>query len=300
MTQASTPLVSIGLPVYNGERFIERAIQSMVDQTLRDWELIITDNGSEDGTEEIAQGFAKADPRISYSRNPENLGASKNFEIAFEKSNGKYFAWLAYDDWFGPRYLEECVAVLDRDESAAMSFAEMGVADDTGEVFRTKSEPLGDDIHSPSPIRRLHAFLWRLEDPTAPVFGLCRRHLLAKTGLIRNSNEPDRILITELAMLGTIHQIPEMLFLHYGPPGHTDRDNWSWLNPKNRGKPRLATLRISYHQMQAIVGSDAGLISKTIMLVDLVVATVVKRTQGKLKALRKRRLKRRRAAARAQ
>jgi len=292
-------LVSIGLPVYNGERFIERAIQSMVDQTLNDWELIITDNGSEDRTEEIASRFAAADDRISYTRNATNLGASKNFEIAFEKANGKYFAWLAYDDWFDARYLEECVKVLDRDESAAMCFAEMGVVDDTGEVFRTKSEPLGPGIRSNSPTRRLHALLWHLEDPTAPVFGLCRRHLLARTGLIRNANEPDRILMAELSMLGTIHQIPEVLFLHYGPAGHTDRDNWSWLNPKNRGKPRLATFRIGYHQMRAVLGSDAGIPSKTAMVADLIVATVVKRTQGKLKALRKRRLKRRRAPAEA-
>lgn len=296
MTQPNTPLVSVGLPVYNGERFLERAIQSMVDQTLPDWELVITDNGSEDSTAEIARRFTDADTRISYSRNPENLGASKNFEIAFEKTSGKYFAWLAYDDWFDPRYLEACVEVLENNEAAAMCFAEMGVADDTGKVFRTKSEPLGPAIHSPNPIRRLHAVLWRLEDPTAPVFGLCRRHLLAKTGLIRNANEPDRILITELSMLGTIHQIPEMLFLHHGPPGHTDRDNWSWLNPKNIGKPRLATFRIGYHQMRAIIGSEAGVLSKAVMLVDLLVATVVKRTQGKLKAIRKRRRKRREAS----
>lgn len=292
-------MVSIGLPVYNGERFIERAIMSMVDQTLTDWELIITDNGSQDRTEEIARSFAAADPRISYTRNVTNLGASKNFEIAFEKSSGKYFAWLAYDDWFHDRYLEECVKVLDGDQSAAMCFAEMGVVDDTGEVFRTKSEPLGPGIQSNSPVRRLHALLWRLEDPTAPVFGVCRRHLLAKTGLIRNANEPDRILIAELSMLGTIHQIPEMLYLHYGPPGHTDRDNWSWLNPKNLGKPRLATFRIGYHQMRAITGSDTGIVSKALMLVDLFVATIVKRTQGKVNAIRKRRHKRRQAATQA-
>ena len=114
---SSTPKVSLGLPVYNGENFIAQAIESILAQTFTDFELIITDNGSTDRTPKICEAYAARDRRVAYSRNPENLGAAPNFNRAFALSSGRYFKWVAHDDLIAPEFLARCVKVLDNDPS---------------------------------------------------------------------------------------------------------------------------------------------------------------------------------------
>ncbi len=98
----SDPLVSIGLPVYNGENYLEEAIRSILAQTYTHFELIISDNGSTDRTQEICEFYAERDLRIRYYRNKENLGAAWNYNQTFHLAKGKYFKWAAHDDiWNG-------------------------------------------------------------------------------------------------------------------------------------------------------------------------------------------------------
>ena len=282
------PTVSVGLPVFNGERFLARAIESVLDQTREDWQLLISDNGSEDATVAIAEQYAERDPRIRVRANEENLGAVANFELVFRETTGGYFMWLAHDDWIDPRYLERCVGVLEAQPDFVMAFAGMNVVDDTGEPFRHRTEGF-DGAASRRVVNRFHAVLWGLRDPTSPVFGVARRSALEQTGLIRNSNEPDRILVAELSLLGRIHQEPDLLFFHYGPPGHPNRDDWvGWLDPRNRGRLRLASFRIVRHQWNAIWRSDANALQKVVMTVDLLTASVITRTRGKALAIKSR------------
>jgi len=109
------PRVSVGMPVYNCERYVAEAIESHLRQTYTDFELVITDNASTDRSEEICRAYASRDPRIKYHRNPENLGAGGNFRRCFELAQGDYFRWTPSDDVVGPELLELCVEVLDRD-----------------------------------------------------------------------------------------------------------------------------------------------------------------------------------------
>src|SRR5215471_14033382 len=98
--------VSLGLPVYNGQRYLAGAIQAILDQTFSDFELIICDNASTDETESICRDLAARDPRVRYHRNPANIGAAPNFNKTFELSTGEYFKWLAHDDLHEPTYLQ--------------------------------------------------------------------------------------------------------------------------------------------------------------------------------------------------
>ena len=108
------PRVSIGLPVYNAERFLEQALDGILAQTYTNFELVICDNASTDGTQAICQRYAALDPRIKYHRNPQNIGVSRNFNRAFELSCGEYFRkWCCHDDIPAPTFLEKCVAVSD-------------------------------------------------------------------------------------------------------------------------------------------------------------------------------------------
>ncbi len=279
------PTVSIGLPVFNGERFLARAIDSVLAQTFEHWELLISDNGSADSTVAIARQYADRDPRIRVRVNEQNMGAVANFESVFRETSGRYFMWLAHDDWIDPRYVDRCVGILEARPDLVMAFAGMNVVDDTGRPFRHRTETI-DGADSLNAVVRFHAILWGLVDPTSPVFGIARRSALEQTGLIRNSNEPDRILVGELSLLGGIHQDPDLLFFHYGPPGHTRRDNWAWLDPRNRGRPRLATFRIVRHQLNAIWQGHSRGIEKPVMAMDLITASLIKRTVGKVRAIR--------------
>lgn len=280
------PTVSIGLPVFNGERFLARAVDSVLAQTYEDWELLISDNGSEDATVTIAQQYASRDPRIRLRVNERNMGAVANFESVFQETSGRFFMWLAYDDWLDPNYLDRCVLVLQDRPDFVMAFAGMNVVDDTGLPFRYRTEPI-DGAASTSIVARFHAILWGLGDPTSPVFGVVRREAMEQTGRIRNANEPDRILIGELSLLGRIHQEPDLLFYHYGPPGHTARDNWAWLDPRNRGTRRFATFRIISHQWNAIWRGDHRFMAKLVMTTDLLTASLITRTRGKARAIKK-------------
>lgn len=94
----SRPVVSIGMPVYNGERFIREALDSLLAQTFTDFELIISDNASTDATESICRNYAERDSRIRYIQQRENFGALPNFQFVLNEARGEYFMWAACDD----------------------------------------------------------------------------------------------------------------------------------------------------------------------------------------------------------
>ena len=108
-----SPRISIGLPVYNGERYLETALDSLLRQTCTDFELIISDNASSDGTEAICRRYAHRDPRVLYHRSERNRGASWNHNHVVEFARAPYFKWAAHDDVCAPEFLERCAGVLD-------------------------------------------------------------------------------------------------------------------------------------------------------------------------------------------
>ena len=109
--------LSIGMPIYNGDEFLKEAIESLLNQTFEDFEIIISDNASTDQTQQICRYYADLDPRIRYYRCKENLGAAWNYNRVFELSYGEYFKWAAHDDYCAPSFFERCVEALDRDRN---------------------------------------------------------------------------------------------------------------------------------------------------------------------------------------
>src|SRR5690349_812781 len=95
---ARAPQVSIGLPVYNGEKYLLNAIGSLLKQDFEDFELVISDNASTDKTEAMCHEFAAKDKRIRYHRNETNIGATGNYNRVFRLSNGEFFRWASHDD----------------------------------------------------------------------------------------------------------------------------------------------------------------------------------------------------------
>lgn len=100
------PLISIGLPVFNGGKYIKEALDTALNQTYKNFELIISDNGSTDNTQSICEDYCANDKRIKYTRQPENMGSAWNFKFVLEQSAGKQFAWIACDDFRNNNWLE--------------------------------------------------------------------------------------------------------------------------------------------------------------------------------------------------
>ncbi|HEX8755999.1 MAG TPA: glycosyltransferase family 2 protein, partial [Steroidobacteraceae bacterium] len=131
-TAAEVPRVSVGVPVFNGEAFLEDAIRSTLSQTLDDLELILSDNASTDRTADICRDYAAREPRVRYFRNPRNLGAAANYNLAFSHARGRYFKWLGHDDRMLPSYLAKTCRTLEERSDAVLCNTVVSYIDSAG------------------------------------------------------------------------------------------------------------------------------------------------------------------------
>jgi glycosyltransferase involved in cell wall biosynthesis len=233
------PLVSIGLPVFNGENYIEVALKSIVSQDYDDFELIISDNASTDRTESICRDFAAGDRRIRYSRAEANRGAAPNYQRAFELSRGTYFKWAAHDDVCLPGFLNRCVAEISRtDSSVVLVYPRAEIIDAAGNVCGVDDECVALDDSRP---HRRAVYVLRRVNLGWAQFGLMRSDALKKTRLIDGFIGSDYVLLAELAMLGRLLEIHDVLFqrrVHAGMSNvaHASENQWlEWLDSSNVG-----------------------------------------------------------------
>ncbi len=138
--RGKTPPLMIGMPIYNGAKFVSDALNSLVNQSFTDWELLIADNASTDGTREICERFVAADDRIRYVRHESNIGPAPNFRFVLENANAEYFMWAACDDLWAPQFIESCMGRLLKDKTLGMAFTGLGVIDSFGQPIRNCPE----------------------------------------------------------------------------------------------------------------------------------------------------------------
>ncbi len=221
--------VSIGMPVYNGERYLRAALDSLVGQTFTDFELIISDNDSTDGTEAICRHYAAHDSRIRYARNEKDIGAAPNMNHVLSLAAGEYFKWAAHDDLHAPTYLQKCVAVLDQDPSVVLCHSETEHIDSNGVRISLENHSGGFLVDSEGRMLRLppNDPPRRLSSPRAhqrfadilakplvcvDIFGLVRTDVLRSTPGMGTFFGSDRVLLAELALRGRFHRVREALF----------------------------------------------------------------------------------------
>lgn len=240
-----SPRITIGLPVYNGERYLAAALESLLSQTYTDFEILVSDNASTDSTADIVTCFALRDDRIRVLRSPENQGSVWNFNNVFRYCRTPYFTWAAHDDVRSPEYLERCIEVLDRDPSIALCYSRGTLIDASGAEIR-RFIP-GPDLACRSAADRLHNWLFEPHLPYHAFFGVVRSSVLEKTPLLASSPDNDELLLMQLLLLGPFYEVGEYLF---GNRDHTDRASRAcrvngnsvlveWLNPANSGKPAM-------------------------------------------------------------
>lgn len=229
------PKVSIGLAVYNGEKYLEEAIDSILAQTFADFELIISDNASTDRTAEICHAYAQKDERIRYHRNATNIGGANNENQTFRMARGEYFRWAADDDICAPTLVEECVKILDQNPQAVLCYSQTITIDEngneTGNAVISKAE-------SEKAFQRFISIA-RSRDSCEQTYGLVRSIALNKTKLQQNYTNSDRTLLAELAIYGEFREIPQPLFFKRVHPRNVYLDwrtRMAWFNPSLKGK----------------------------------------------------------------
>ena len=242
MSQASQR-VTIGLPVYNGERFLAQAIESILAQTYTQFALVISDNGSTDRTQEICEAYAAKDNRICYKRYDENRGAAWNFNNLLEFTHTEYFKWQCYDDLLHPMMVEKCVAVLDREPEVVVAYPQAAVIDAQGGLVGTWAD--GAELRSARPSERMAHFLYhRNKGHLESQFGVMRTAPLRTTALMGAIPYSDQVFLVEMHLRGQFRELPEPLFIRRIHEGISTNANDMYalkffLDPKRKGRISL-------------------------------------------------------------
>lgn len=123
-------LISVILPVYNGERFLAQSIESVIAQKYDNWELVILDDCSTDATPNIIQKYAKEDKRIKYYRNEQNLKLPGNLNKGFSIAKGSYLTWTSDDNKYRDNALEKMYNVISENKDIDLVYASYQVIDE--------------------------------------------------------------------------------------------------------------------------------------------------------------------------
>lgn len=202
---AAPPRLSIGVPVYNGERTLPAALDSLLGQTFTDFELIISDNASTDRTPEICAEYARRDRRIVVERQPRNMGPGPNFEVVLTRSRGDYFMWAAADDLWEPDFAAANLAMLESDPRLVASMCRVespGFEPGTFALVGTPSENVARFLGRPGLNARL--------------YGVFRREALLSALPIETFVGSDWWLVLKVLKRGGFAEVDRVLFRKSG------------------------------------------------------------------------------------
>ena len=267
----NTPRLSIGMPVFNGERYLKESIQTLLDQTYEDFELLISDNASTDSTQEICRDFANIDERIRYIRNPTNLGAVANFNRVIEAARGEFFKLASHDDRHAPEFLQRCIVALDQDQEAVLCHSKTIEIDQFGQTIKEDKHIYKTD--SPYPHVRI-ADLIALGHHHQ-MFGVIRLEALRKTPLFGAFFKADVVLLCRLALLGRFYMVPEALFFKRYHPRQsvvlaTKPELYChWWDPNLEGKRLYPRARLLKEYIKAISESPLTLKNRILCYLTL-------------------------------
>lgn len=219
--QTMPPTVSIGLFVYNGEKTLQKAIESLLEQTWSDFELIISDNASTDSTEEICRGLAARDSRIRYVRQARNIGASKNLQYVFDEATGEYFMWAAHDDIKSPEFLEINLQFLQKELDYVASTSPISFMGDM-----PNSIPMGDSTLDQDTAEERYLACLKTWYACGRFYSLFRRSALVGSEVLHGNNYigDDIALMLELTIKGKF-QRQEQGYVYLGRQGMSGSGN---------------------------------------------------------------------------
>ncbi len=203
-------LITVGVPIYNGERYLARTLDSLLNQTVSDFVVLVGDNASTDGTAAIVQSYAARDPRVRHVRHTRNLGAAANYTRLCEMAETEFFRWSAADDCSEPRFLAACLEGLQRDPAAVLVYPRIMMID--AEDRRLGEYEEGLHLPHARPSDRFFTLLQNIRLCNA-VYGVGRTEVFRRTRLLGSYLGSDMVFQAELSLYGKIVEVPETLLL---------------------------------------------------------------------------------------
>lgn len=264
--------VSIGMPVYNGEKYLEETLVSVLNQTYSDFLFYISDNASTDRTKEICKQYALQDSRIIYIENEINVGAAGNYEKCFLPSTSKYFRWQNSDDTIEPQLIEKCFITLEENPDVVLAYGKSHIIDGQGEYVREYDDNL--HLMHDKASDRFIACLTQIKFQNL-MYGLMRREALQSTARMGAYVSADINLIAELTLYGKFFEIDEHLF---NCRRHEDCSSWDmedkeklrkFWNP-NKNKLRLQEFKSIYEYLKAVIRSPVPRQHKQVIIYYLI------------------------------
>ena len=235
-----TAKLTIGVPVFNGERYLAETLRSLLEQSVSDFAVLVSDNGSTDGSADIAARFARDDARVTVQRHGQNRGAAWNYNWLVGATTTEFFKWSGADDLYAPDYVERCLDRMEHDASRpVLVYPRTRLIDADGAEIRDYHDGL--DLRDLDPRMRLDRLLRNLGLANA-VFGLLRTDVLRRTPLIAAYNDSDVVLLLDLCLRGPFVEVPEVLFfrrMHAAQAyqaNTTAREVRAWFDPSARGR----------------------------------------------------------------
>jgi glycosyltransferase involved in cell wall biosynthesis len=209
--RADSPLVSIVLPVYNGADTVAPVIESVLAQTHPQVELVVSDNASTDGTQQICRQFERDDPRVVYLRQPRNIGLLNNFTSAADNTTGRYVRWIGDDDSLEPDYVARVLEAFAEDERRVVVTTQIVYTDPEGvPTLNTDHDP--EALSSSDPVERFGELLRLLTTDFAridPLYATIRRDLATVSR--RNMLREDQVFAARMALAGPWGHVPAPL-----------------------------------------------------------------------------------------
>lgn len=248
---SQAPLVTIAVPVYNGERYLRQSLDALLAQTHTDFTLIISDNASTDRTSAICREFVERDPRIRYFRNEQNIGLPANFNRVFQLSNSKYLKWSTSNDLVAPEMLADAVSVMEADPSIALCYPKTILMDEYGREsgrYDDRLELMDDD-----PAARYVTLLKNVR-LCHQHQGLIRTEMLRRTSLLSQHTDSDINLLAELSLYGKFFEVPKYQFFRRFHPDASSSNRSGQHQARHYYSSRVARLNLpSYRFHQAFL-----------------------------------------------
>jgi glycosyltransferase involved in cell wall biosynthesis len=248
------PLVSIGVPVYNGERFLEATLQSLLAQTFTDFEIIVSDNASTDSTPAICQRYMKMDRRVRYHRYEENVGSAGNLLRVVGLSSAPYFKLANADDLCSPDLLAECMQVLEASPEVVLCYARTVLIDENGGVLRNYEDGLHlrtDDVVRR--FRKASEFIRLINVLQGVIRGDAAKQVLGKYGGYEGA---DQVAVAELTLYGQFHELSTSSFyrrMHAAASSSiTGHEKQGYLDPSRKDVEPMYWWRLHYEYLKAV------------------------------------------------
>lgn len=242
----AAPRLTVGLPVYNGQKYLSESLDALLGQTYENFELVISDNASTDETTDICRRYAQQDFRIRYYRQPVNIGLSPNHNFVLDQARGELFKWASDDDLYARDLLKLCVEILDEKPAVVCAHSWTALIDESAAVKGAGRYPLATaSEHAPERFRSV-----LFDEGGDDDGGVIRTAVLRAIPRLDSYHQADRSIIAELALQGPFDHVPDWLYFRRDHPGRAEnacptvRSRCANMDPRRASRFRHPAVRL--------------------------------------------------------